>query len=166
MTFEDNDEDHLFINKFEELDIEKDGSNSEDSCHGSTDADSEDSYESHFEAMDELAGILGESDDEEDEPVCTSHLPFERPSNPICYDNQFYIPRCSAPAPILCQMNQRSSMKSVYQTNSSAPSSFESKNPMGHYINMSAPTHFKVGCTDDIFSNRSSSFQNYISDDE
>lgn len=149
MNFEQNIEDLEFNDEYDELCGEKDVLDSEESCPGSTNADSEDDYESHFDAIDELAGILSDSSEEQTRNAMSSGSPFERPSNPVCNDRQFYLPRCSAPAPVVSQMNiEGENMKSVYSTYSSAPSSYEAATPMSQYINMSAHG---------VFSNRPSS---------
>ena len=69
----------------------------EQSVPGSTDADSEDSFESHFEAIDELSELFG--NDSSSQPTAGRGSIFSRPSNPVVKDTQFCIPRCSAPAP-------------------------------------------------------------------
>jgi hypothetical protein len=72
----------------------------EESAPESTEADSEeDSFESHFDAIDELSELF---DSASEEDSCRSSQ-FARPSNPMVRDTQFFIPRCSAPAPVSFQ---------------------------------------------------------------
>lgn len=71
----------------------------EPSLPESTDADSEeDSFESHFDAIDELSELFDSAPIEQNK--VTSCAPFARPANPVVKDQQFYIPRCSAPTPV------------------------------------------------------------------
>lgn len=76
----------------------------EDSVPESTDVDSEeDSYESHFDAIDELSELFDSAP--VSQPSQTRSVPFARPSNPLVKDTQFCLPRFSAPAPVLSGAN-------------------------------------------------------------
>lgn len=72
----------------------------ESSLPDSTDVDSdEDSVESHFDAIEELSEIFEAAPIKKSSSVQASYAPFQRPCNPVVYDRQFVLPRCSAPAP-------------------------------------------------------------------
>lgn len=146
-----NEEELEFNGKDEPLRGKQDALDIEDSCPGSTDADSEEDYESHFEAIDELAGILGEPSEEQPNSGNSQGNVFERPSNPVCNDRQFYLPRCEAPVPFFNQMNPVGQMESVY---SSGPCSYEAAGPMRNHISMGAAPY---GSAHGVFSNRPSS---------
>lgn len=111
IVIDDKDEEALFENDYDAFDSQKNFVDNEESCPGSTDADSEEDYESHFEALDELSEILCVDNSNVDRNVKGSIAPFERPSNPIIFNCPFYIQRCSAPAFFESEMNPNSIMK-------------------------------------------------------
>lgn len=92
----------------------------EDSVPESTDVDSEeDSYESHFDAIDELSQLFDSAPiSQSSQPRC---MPFARPSNPLVRDSQFCLPRFSAPAPVSSRAN--SNELEISEMNFSCPSS-------------------------------------------
>lgn len=104
----------------------------EDSVPESTDVDSEeDSYESHFDAIDELSQLFDSAPmSQSSQPRC---MPFARPSNPLVRDSQFCLPRFSAPAPVSSRAN--SNEFEISEMNFSCPSSsFEGGLDMSSYI--------------------------------
>lgn len=97
----------------------------EQSIPESTDADSEeDNFESHFDAIDELSELFDATPDCEGES--RKSMPFARPSNPVVRDQQFFIPRCSAPAPIMYKAVAE--RKELCKTNFSCPRVHPMKN--------------------------------------
>ena len=161
IAFDEDEEDNMFQSNFEELDTCKGNLDHEISRPGSTDADSDSDYESHFEAIDELSEILsGSNEDKPDSPVMHSS-PFVRPDNPVCYDRQFYIPRCSAPGPFVGWINPEINTEQVHTRFSSLPCpSFASNQSRGPYINMRIPTRVEVDFSCGVLSNRPSSLPN------
>lgn len=99
MNLDLSDELDEFQHDFEDLGTKKNASYSNDSLQGSTNVDSEDEYESHFDAIDELSKIFSSSDVSEQSIKQVENVPFQRPSNPVWYDLQFSMPRCTAPWP-------------------------------------------------------------------
>ena len=95
-----------FINESERVSLKKDEV-CEQSLPGSTDVDSEDGeFDSHFDAIDELSELFESAPVNQEKPKRC--MEFTRPSNPIIKDSQFCIPRCSAPAPVMAEVNERS----------------------------------------------------------
>ena len=85
------------INESERISMKKDEV-CEQSLPGSTEVDSEDNdFDSHFDAIEELSELFEAAPVNQENPRC---IQLARPSNPIIKDNQFDIPRCSAPAPV------------------------------------------------------------------
>lgn len=107
----------------------------ENSAPESTEADSdEESFESHFDAIDELSEIFESASAQESKPVASRAMPFSRPSNPIVKDSHFFIPRCSAPAPMFASVEQ--SFRGINQEMnfSCQPSSFKEELQKANYI--------------------------------
>lgn len=109
---------------------EPDNSDSEFSCVESSDVDTEESYQSHFDALDELDEIFGSAPERKSSSVYVKSMPFSRPANPIVNDQRFQ--RCSAPAP-LSEGNSDASpckLSNIEGSQSSANKSFDECSPI------------------------------------
>lgn len=153
------DEEALYENDCDELDSQKNCQDNEDSCPGSTDADSEEDYESHFEALDELSEILCE-DNSNNGRAQELNVPFQRPSNPISFDREFCMPRCNAPAPFEREMVPQCMMRASNGMLSSGNGPFFVGNESKNYISMSNQGYFQAGVSQAVFFRRPSSFSN------
>jgi len=151
MNFEDDDDLYQFSNKYEDCDSLKKDEANDHSYPGSTVADSDEDYENHFDAIDELAEIFDSSSKTDSDEVKIYNAPFERPSNPVCNDTQFYLPRCSAPAPSVNHKNPEDFMR-MPEFAFSIPSRFY-KEDFERSINIkgSTPTVNNVGNTKGLF---------------
>jgi hypothetical protein len=125
-----------FSNKQREIiDVHMIKESFENSAPESTEADSdEDSFESHFDAIDELSEIFESASAQESKPASFKAMPFSRPSNPIVKDSHFFIPRCSAPASMFASAEQSARRVNHEMNFSCQPSSYKEELQKANYI--------------------------------
>lgn len=127
----------------------------EQSLPGSTDVDSdEESFESHFDAIDELSEIFETASNSTSQPTSNRNIPFSRPSNPIVKDTQFGIPRCSAPVPVLPEVNADARRAGHQYRFSCRSSSFKEELEMANYIKPSSPNVRPKAAINNLFTSK------------
>lgn len=127
----------------------------EQSLPGSTDVDSdEDSFESHFDAIDELSEIFETDSNSTSQPTSNRNIPFARPSNPMVKDTHFGIPRCSAPVPVFAEMDAEVRQTGHQSRFSCRSSSFKEELEMANYIKPSSPSVRPKAAINNLFTSR------------